>query len=335
MTRKQTLPPIQNHLYLGVDGGGTKTVAHLGLVMDGCLLTLGSGHSGPSNPRAVGFQLAQNNIRTAIMEAFQASGKPLQPVEMACLCLAGAGRQEERQVIQEWILSQQIARQVKIVSEAEAVIAMLNPPATESAIASSDTADIALICGTGSLAWGHIPGTNRQARSGGWGYMLGDEGSAFWLGQQLATRVCRSADGRSPQDAAIADRLLTYLKLQSTSDLIPWCYGGSDSRQKLASLAPLVFEDPENAWSKAILREGTQELANMISAVITSLKANRYRLAIAGGVIARQPDYIEMVFGKLPSRPEQWQFVNDPAAGSLRLSVAGGTLANSTTAPPH
>ncbi|HAC90373.1 MAG TPA: hypothetical protein DCF63_07020, partial [Planctomycetaceae bacterium] len=250
-------------------------------------------------------------------------------------CLAGAGRQEERQVIQEWILSQQIARRVKIVSEAEAVIAMLNPPATESAIASSDTADIALICGTGSLAWGHIPGTNRQARSGGWGYMLGDEGSAFWLGQQFATRVCRSADGRSPQDAVIADRLLTYLKLQSTSDLIPWCYGGSDSRQKLASLAPLVFEDPENAWSKAILREGTQELANMISAVITSLKANRYRLAIAGGVIARQPDYLDMVFGKLPRRPEQWQFVNDPAAGSLRLSVAGGTLASSTTPPPH
>jgi N-acetylglucosamine kinase-like BadF-type ATPase len=306
--------------------------------MDGCLQTLGSGHSGPSNPRAVGFQLAQNNIRAAIMEAFKTAGKPRQPVEMACLCLAGAGRQEERQVIQEWVLSQQIARRAQLVSEAEAVLAMLDPPATDSAIASGDTADIALICGTGSLAWGHIPGTNRQARSGGWGYMLGDEGSAFWLGQQLATRVCRASDGRSRHDAAIEEKLLKYLELTSTSDLIAWCYGGSDSRHNLANLAPLVFEDPESDWSKAILLEGAQELANMISAVIESLKVKHYRLAIAGGVIVLQPEYLEMVFDKLPCRPAQWQFVNDPAAGALRLSVERGAMAGFRAAsptPPH
>lgn len=307
-------------IYLGVDGGGTKTVAHLGVVVDGCLQTLGTGQSGPSNPRAVGFQVAQKNVQSATVAAFCQADIPIQTVDVACLCLAGAGRQEERQAIHDWAISQQLARQVQLVSEAQAVLAMLGQPTTDQAGTSSETADIALICGTGSLAWGQVPGTNRQSRSGGWGYMLGDEGSAFWLGQQLAMHVCRVSDGRRHSDDGSVDKLLKHLSLGDPSGLIAWCYADGDSRQKLASLSPLLFEDSQPHWVNSILREGARQLASMIVAVIHSLSVSRYRLALAGGVITGQSAYLQLLLDSLPITPVQWQSITDPAAGALRLA---------------
>ena len=88
------------------------------------------------------------------------------------------------------------------------------------------TRGVLVLAGTGSLAYG----VNRRGRKliGGWGYLLGDEGSGGWLGLEGLRAVVRAADGRGPA-TVLTDRLLHELGLSDARDLIPWLYR-ADSR---------------------------------------------------------------------------------------------------------
>src|SRR3954447_26373178 len=97
-------------LVIGVDGGGTKTVAWLAPINDdGTGTILGRGQSGPGNPRAAGFEVAQANIAAAIEAAFLDAKLPRAMAAAACFGLAGAGRDIEQQRIETWAARQQIA----------------------------------------------------------------------------------------------------------------------------------------------------------------------------------------------------------------------------------
>jgi N-acetylglucosamine kinase-like BadF-type ATPase len=129
---------------IGVDGGGTKTVAWIAPLDDDMnSVVLGRGQSGPGNPRAVGFEVAQANIAAAIEAAFADAKLPSQTAATACFGLAGAGRAIEQQRIVAWGQQRGIARSVAVTGDAEPILAAASP----------DNCGIALICGTGSLAW--------------------------------------------------------------------------------------------------------------------------------------------------------------------------------------
>lgn len=315
----------QVRLYLGVDGGGTKTKVLLGRLVGVNLEVLGAGQAGPSNPRAVGFEIAFSNINQAVHQAFRNAGIVHQTVDRACLCLAGAGRDQERVVVEKWAGENGLARQAQIVNEAEAVLASIERDSNS--ITEDDTAEVALICGTGSLAWGRKRGDGQTYRSGGWGYLLGDEGSGFWLGQQWAQLACRAADGRNDDCSALAS-LLGALQLDSASELVSWCYGDSNSREKLATFAPLLFAFQEQAWARNILLQGAQELAESIAAVLRSLEASSYELACAGSVILAQTVYQQLVINHLEQvihlPPRRVHLVKDPVQGALRLAAKVG-----------
>src|SRR5205823_15045021 len=129
-------------------------------------IVLGRGQAGSGNPRAAGFDAAQTNIASAIDAAFADAKLPLTTAAAACFGLAGAGREIEQQRIASWAEKHGIAQNVRVTGDAEPILAAASP----------ENCGVALICGTGSLAWGR----NRAgviARAGGWGYLLGDEGS--------------------------------------------------------------------------------------------------------------------------------------------------------------
>src|SRR5262245_59230190 len=132
-------------LILGVDGGGTKTVAWLAPLDDAQnSIILGRGQAGPGNPRAAGFDVAQANITAAIEAAFADAKLPVTTAAAACFGLAGAGRESEQTRIANWAMQRGIATRVRVVGDAEPILAAASP----------DNCGIALICGTGSLAWG-------------------------------------------------------------------------------------------------------------------------------------------------------------------------------------
>ncbi|MEX2027532.1 MAG: BadF/BadG/BcrA/BcrD ATPase family protein, partial [Pirellulaceae bacterium] len=126
------------------------------------------GTAGPGNPRAAGFDVAQSNINAAIEQAFADAKLPRESVSAACFGLAGCGREEEQERIRSWAGERRIAAVVQVTGDAEPILAAASP----------DNWGIALICGTGSLAWGRNQ-RGQTARCGGWGYLIGDDGSAY------------------------------------------------------------------------------------------------------------------------------------------------------------
>src|SRR6187401_714303 len=127
-------------IVLGIDGGGTKTVAWLAPLHEGDQSVIsGRGQAGPGNPRAAGFDTAQANIEGAIGAAFADACLPRRTVAAACFCLAGAGRPAEQERITAWATACGIASSVRVTGDAEPILAA----------AASDVRGIALICGTG------------------------------------------------------------------------------------------------------------------------------------------------------------------------------------------
>jgi N-acetylmuramic acid 6-phosphate etherase len=150
---------------LGVDGGGTKTVALLG-DLNGNVLA--RGRSGSANTNAVGFDAACLALESAInMARKDHSGE----ISAMCLGLAGAGRKEDIQQFQNWAVYKFPKTVVKVVSDAEILLEAGAPSGPA----------LALICGTGSIVYGRTV-TGELIRAGGWGYLFGDEGSGYAIG---------------------------------------------------------------------------------------------------------------------------------------------------------
>ena len=170
---------------LGIDGGGSKTAAWLAF---GPTQIVGRGRTGPGNPRAVGFDQALMNIDAAVEAAFQEAALARVPAESACLAVAGTGREADRARVLDWARQRSLAKRVEVVHDAEPLLAAGTPEGW----------GIALISGTGSLAYGRSA-SGATARTGGWGYLIGDEGSGYALAiAGLAQRRRRLTDA-APQ----------------------------------------------------------------------------------------------------------------------------------------
>ncbi len=302
-------------LIVGVDAGGTKTAAWLGRLcqtdanagaeaaLQSIVTVLGRGAAGPGNPRRVGFAAATESLREAIGEAYHAAELELAPAAAMCLGVAGAGRAEEQQQLQQWCLSTGLAEHARVTGDALPLLAATYADRPLTSLA--DLQGLALICGTGSMAWGccgsMAEGNWREVRAGGWGYLLGDEGSAYWIAMRGLQMVCRTHDEQTIK-TKLMDAMLSQLKLQQASDLVEWLYRGAVERAAIAQLAPLVTglaEGPEpDAIALQIVDQAAQELARLVRCVARQLdlqlttipnpnteSGQSTSLAVTGGVL--------------------------------------------------
>lgn len=191
-------------LLVGVDGGGTATTC-LVATRDG--QPLGQGRSGPGNWLTAGPQ-ALAHVRAAVAQALAAAGARLDQVGAACLALAGIGVPEARAAAQALAAELFPAARVYLTHDAEAAWAG----------ATGGQPGCVVIAGTGSVAYGK-DATGREARAGGWGWLLGDEGSGFDLGRRALAAVLAAHDGRGPA-TALTGRLLARLQVESPPDLV-------------------------------------------------------------------------------------------------------------------
>lgn len=300
-------------LILGVDGGGTKTVAWLSNRTD-ARVPLGTASAGPGNARAIGFAEAQRNVLAAMDAAFQAAGLQRTKVAAACLSLAGMGRAGDRDTMREWAVANNIADQIEITTDAEAVLAAASP----------DRVGVALICGTGSLAWGR-DGAGRVERAGGWGYLLGDEGSAYGIAVAGLQAVAQAIDGRGPK-TLLLEIFQERLQALAPFDLIERIYNPAMTRDKIAALAEVVFDTEANdEVATDVLQHGARALADCVTCVGHKLGfvAGEYTLGVTGGVILSQGRYRESVLQCLSERgfePRRVELVAQPVVGALQMA---------------
>jgi N-acetylglucosamine kinase-like BadF-type ATPase len=300
-------------IVLGVDGGGTKTVAWLA-AKDHPADILGRGAAGPGNPRAFGFEQAQANIDTAIAGAFAAADFPRTTVAAACLALAGVGRAADRERMALWASERRIAESIRVTTDAEPILAAGSP----------ENCGIALVCGTGSLAWGRNK-DGSVARAGGWGYLLGDEGGAYWISISGLRAALRSHDGRD-RTTALLPAFIQHRQLAEPRDLVDWIHDAATTPSQIAALAATVFElAATDEVAAGILAEGASSLAHMIAKVAHQLEFSResYPLALAGSVLLNQPTYRELLLTHLADcglPAATTRLVAEPVQGALLLA---------------
>jgi N-acetylmuramic acid 6-phosphate etherase len=298
-------------IYLGIDGGGTHTVA---LLADAAGAILGRGEAGPSNLHAVGVEAALQALETATAAAFAAAKLPVKKVTAACLGLAGADRSWERSVLQEWAARVRLCERLELTSDGALLLAAGTP----------DNWGLAIVAGTGSIAVGRTA-DGRTARAGGWGYLLGDEGSGYRITLAALQAVAQAADGRGPA-TALTESFLRRLHLDAPQKLIQTVYGNDWDRARLAGLAPLVFAaaDAGDAAARHIVADAAEPLAQMGAAVARQLGwREAVPLALAGGCLLASAGYRDQVVRRLqglglmlaPITP-----VPEPALGAVRLA---------------
>ncbi|MGL4554600.1 MAG: N-acetylmuramic acid 6-phosphate etherase [Gemmataceae bacterium] len=303
-------PPADGSLAIGIDGGGTHTVALL--ARGGTVV--GRGEAGPSNLRAVGAARATAALDEAVERAFAAAGVARGPVGSSCLGLAGAGREEEREAVLHWAGRVHLAERTAVVADAALLLAAGTP----------DGWGLAVVAGTGSIAWGRTA-DGREGRAGGWGYLLGDEGSGYAIALAALRAVVRAADGTGPA-TALTERLLGHLRLGGTSDVVGLVYGGGMDRAALAGLAPLVIGCADDAVAAEIVDTQARELATAAAAAARRLgfDGRPFPLALAGGVLLKCDDYRRRVLEAMAEgglRPEPVTLVREPAEGAVRLAL--------------
>ena len=303
---------------LGVDGGGTKTVAWLadGRARKGETI-LGKGLGGAGNPRAVGFEQALSNLDAAVAAAFGEAGLTRSTVAAACLALAGSDRDADRARIRAWADQRRLAHQLEVVNDAEPILSAGTPHGC----------GVALIAGTGSLAYGRNE-RGDTARVGGWGYLMGDEGSGYALAVAGLRAAMRTADGRGPA-TLLLDRFQQRLGANRPQQLVEVIYAPDMDRRRLAQLAPLVLETAEAGDPVAIhlVDAAARDLCEMVDVLCTRLpwEPRTLPLALAGSLL-------------LGSRLLREQFLNhlrSTRPGSARATGPGTRSRSRSSSLPY
>ncbi len=305
-------------LILGVDGGGSKTVACLAQLdvdaIESGWNLLGQGRSTISNQQAAGQTRATQALEEAITEAFDEAGLSVRPISSICLALAGCDRADDKDFIRRWADKFIPAEQICIVNDAEPLLVAGTP----------DRWGVTLIAGTGSLSWGR--NTNgKTARAGGWGYLIGDEGSGFFCGQAALRAATQNADGRGPA-TTLLPKLLEYFQCHSPEELITAVYHRDQPQAKIAALAPLVLAEAiaKDSVALGITTQAAQSLVTMVASVVAQLALPvPFPLVLAGGLLTGSPLLQELICQQLQDRdltPDPLQILTSSVQGALQLA---------------
>ncbi len=290
---------------IGIDAGGTKTV---GLLADETGTVCGKAVAGGGNLLVHG-ELGVEKVLYQVIEALEAP----EPVAAVCLGIAGVGQAENRELIHGVLRRIGMRQAVRIENDAFVALVAGAP----------EGSGIVVVAGTGSIAYGVDPG-GRTARAGGWGYLLGDEGSAFWLGHAAVRQGIRATDGRGPE-TTLYDRICRKIGVHDAVGLVKWFYDQEQSRNRVAELASLVEKaaDEGDDAADGLLDQAAAHLARAARAVARQLSFPRpFPLVLSGGVFRACPSLYRRLEDCLEL--EQAGVVRlevDPATGAVRLAL--------------
>ena len=254
-------------LVLGIDGGGTKTVC---VLMNDTGQVLGRGEAGASNYQSVGKQAAFCSIESAITEAIASLGTV--QVEAICLGLAGVGRPTDIQVVQTFVQQLQSTPSLGVIWALQPSNVVICNDAMIALVGGLGHAvGIVAIAGTGSIVLGRNA-KGCMKRVGGWGYILGDSGSAYHIATSGLRAAMRAYDGCEAA-TSLQERFREHLNLSSLEDIIKVIYQQGWSVKEIAALAPIVAQEAASGdnVSLNILEDAVKELVQATQIVIDTL----------------------------------------------------------------
>lgn len=296
---------------LAVEGGGSKTTALL-TDLDG--KNMGRGFAPASNPHSVGLESAQKAIAMAVDGALiNATGRLPEGITWretgiaaACLGLAGVDGPEDEAQLTSWVQGKDIAERFVVVNDSELVVAAGTP----------DGWGVALISGAGSVCLARSP-QGRTVRVGGWGHLLGDEGSGYRLALEALRLATQTVDGRA--DAHVLLRaILRHWSLSDAGALIRHVHALTPA--DIAGLAPTVvtLAAGGEASARSLVEQSVKDLARQVDTAIRKLALASPPLALAGSQL--RSDMRRALLGAITSPIGNVSYVEDPCRGAVVLA---------------
>ncbi len=293
-------------IVVGIDAGASKTRA---FAVDEAGTVVGRGAGGGGN--LLTSPDPQGAIAAALAEAL--GGRAADAVVLSC---AGGDRETERTRGHE-ILAQHAPPGAKLLVTHDAIAALYagNPTGC----------GVVLIAGTGSIAYGRNE-EGEEDRAGGWGYLIGDEGSAVWCGLEALRAISHAVDGRGAPTRMTA-LLFQQLGVGQFSDVLPLVYGRPHPAPAIgAATRALASASAEgDAMANAILQRGANALARAATVVALTLGLTAGPVYLAGGAFENLPLLQRLVqldlLGLLPQATVE-PVREEPAMGAARLAAA-------------
>jgi N-acetylglucosamine kinase-like BadF-type ATPase len=262
-------------LFLGVDGGGTKTAL--------CLIDESGRRLSELQAPSIyyfgrGIDLVEDVLSTAVATACSQAGVTTLDIEHAFVGFPGYG-----EASQDTVLLDEIP--LRVLGHDRYTCGNDMVCAWAGSLAAQD--GINVVSGTGSMTYGECDG--HGARAGGWGELFGDEGSGYWIGVRGLASFSHMSDGRL-KPGPLLSAMRTQMNLARDYDAVgvvinEW----QGSRSKIAALSRVVTEAAAqgDTSARAILAEAGRELASLVEATRRRLPfsaADVIPVSYSGGV---------------------------------------------------
>lgn len=293
----------------GWDGGGTKTaVVYMGL--DGAVM--GKAVFGPLNPNGASYEQVAATVHEAI-----AGMKKMPGGLLGCVCLqvgfAGASNPSARKLLEGAIREEGFLGELRLNGDHETMLH--GAVGKEGAV---------LISGTGSVALGRNA-RGDTFRCGGWGYLIGDEGSGYAIGRDILKAVAKANDDCGPR-TCLTEQVFETLNITGMGELIRFVYDPNSDKSRIASLAPLLVRALEHGdeTAKAIAGRAAEELALLAATVLSRLSLEAECIAFTGSILTQMTAIRQKVEAELASRFPQLSFIEprqDAAMGAAAMAL--------------
>ncbi|MGM0409419.1 MAG: N-acetylglucosamine kinase [Bacillota bacterium] len=254
----------------GIDAGGSKSECVIYNTETDKIISRAV--SGAGNYQSIGLNKACKEINTALEKAKKKAN--LNKVDLLGIGTAGAGRKEDKKRLRT-ILDKLLITDKYYLSD-DGHIALLG--------ATAGKKGVIVIAGTGSIAYA-LKDSGEKLRSGGWGPIIGDEGSGFWIGLKAIKKAIRASEKRD-KSTLLIPLVKKEFSMKNLENLIPFVYDNKLPKKEIASLAPAVFSLAEKGDELAIeiVEKAADELVLLALSLQGKLDYNESKIAVSGGL---------------------------------------------------
>lgn len=293
---------------LGLDGGGTKTVA---VVVDEQGNILGQGRTGACNLQNIGVEGVLANLGVCVDECLRSAGLSRTDLGAGVFGVGGLDGPEDLAAYRRVISG--LLPGIATAIENDAFIGLYS--------GTLGRPGIVAVAGTGSIVAGEDE-TGARGRAGGWGYLFGDEGSAFDIGRRAVIAALHDYDGRGPS-TRLSGGLAAEAGVASLPDLLAFAYRQASPQTWVAGLARQVSEAAEagDAVARGILRQAGAALGLAVRTLASTLSfpSRTIDLVLIGGAF-RSPLVVQSLKTRLAHDDHRYQVIQptwEPVVGAL------------------
>ena len=292
---------------ISIEGGGTKSKSVIQDLEDKSVFEI---EGKATNPNAVGFDAAVKNLLKNIFDCTTKAWADKNNIEVIVIGTAGAGNSESAEKIRIKI-SESLSEKTKILVTSDAEISI------EGAFAGSP--GIIVIAGTGSAVFGKDK-SGKILRAGGYGRLIGDEGSGFSIAKKGLNLVAKYYDGLA-ENSQLISIVKNLYSISDKNSLLQFVYKDNFD---VASFAPTVLQAAENDLNcKKILLEEAELLAIQTKVICDQMNSNSQKIALIGSLVENENIYSKLLKEKIKELVPSAEFVKPqftPVEGGILIA---------------